>query len=138
MNSIVHLTERVLADTLSTLATVWPFLIVSIVAAAIVSVYVGTDRVSRWLGGRTLLATGGAVIFATLTPFCACGTTAVLLGMLATSTPWAPLVAFIVASPLTSPSELIFSAGLFGWPCAATVFVGTIALGLGAGGVAGR
>jgi uncharacterized membrane protein YraQ (UPF0718 family) len=35
--------------------------------------------------------------------------------MLAAEAPWAPIVAFMVASPLTSPSELLLSAGLFGW-----------------------
>jgi uncharacterized membrane protein YraQ (UPF0718 family) len=43
----------------------------------------------------------------------------------------------MVSSPLTSPSELIFSAGLFGWPFAMVFFVGTIVLGLAAGAVAG-
>jgi len=56
--------------------------------------------------------------------------------MLATQAPWAPLVAFMVSSPLTSPSELLLSAGLFGWPFALTFFVGTIGLGLAAGAVA--
>lgn len=127
---------RVLADVLSTSARVWPFLAISVVAAAAVSVYVGTERVSRMLQRRALVATVGAVLLATLTPFCSCGTTAVLVGMLATAAPWAPIVAFMVASPLTSPSELVFSAGLFGWPFALVFFVGTIGLGLAAGAVA--
>ncbi len=128
---------RVLADVGGTLGRVWPFLVVSIVAAAAVSVYVGTDRASRLLSRRVVVATVGAVLFATLTPFCSCGTTAVLVGMLAVAAPWAPLVAFMVASPLTSPSELIFSAGLFGWPFALLFFVGTIGLGLASGAIAG-
>jgi uncharacterized membrane protein YraQ (UPF0718 family) len=49
--------------------------------------------------------------------------------------PWAPIVAFMVASPLTSPEELLLSAGLFGWPFALIFFAGTIALGLAAGAV---
>lgn len=137
MDSIGDLLELVLTDVLATLARVWPFLLVSVLAAAVVTVYVGTDHASRWLRRRSLVATGGAVVLATLTPFCSCGTIAILLGMLATSAPWAPLVAFIVASPLTSPSELIFSAGLFGWSFALVFFIGTIGLGLAAGGVAG-
>jgi uncharacterized membrane protein YraQ (UPF0718 family) len=48
--------------------------------------------------------------------------------------PWAPIVAFMVASPLTSPEELLLSAGLFGWPFALTFLTGTIALGSAAGG----
>lgn len=127
---------RVLADVVGTLGRVWPFLLISVLAAAVVSVYVGTDRVSALLRRRSLVATGGAVLLATLTPFCSCGTTAVLLGMMATAAPWAPLVAFMVASPLTSPSELVLSAGLFGWPFALIFFLGTIGIGLAAGGIA--
>lgn len=137
MEAVIDLLSRVRGDVLGTLARVWPFLAISVLAAAAVSVYVGTERVSRLMNRRSAVATGGAVLLATLTPFCSCGTTAVLLGMLATSAPWAPLVAFMVASPLTSPSELVFSAGLFGWSFALIFFVGTIVLGLAAGAVAG-
>lgn len=136
-HSLVDILGRVLTDVIGTLARVWPFLAISVLAAAIVTVYVGTDRVSGMLQKRPLIATGGAVLLATLTPFCSCGTTAVLVGMLATAAPWAPLVAFMVASPLTSPSELVFSAGLFGWSFALLFFVGTIGLGLAAGVIAG-
>lgn len=128
---------RVLGDVVGTFVRVWPFLLISVLAAAFVTVYVGTDRVSALLRKRRLVATGGAVLLATLTPFCSCGTTAVMVGMLATAAPWAPLVAFMVASPLTSPSELLLSAGLFGWSFALLFFIGTIGLGLAAGGVAG-
>lgn len=134
---MVELLVRIFEDVLATLVRVWPFLLISVLAAASIAVYAGADRASRWIGRRALLATVGAVALAALTPFCSCGTTAVLLGMLATSAPWAPLVAFMVASPLTSPSELIFSAGLFGWGFALVFFVGTIVLGLAAGAAAG-
>lgn len=128
----------VAADVARTVATTWPFLVLSIVAAAAVSTYVGTDRLEALLRRRVWLGTVAAVALATLTPFCSCGTTAILLGGLASSAPWAPLVAFMVASPLTSPAELLLSAGLFGWPFALTFFVGTIAIGLAAGGVTAR
>jgi uncharacterized membrane protein YraQ (UPF0718 family) len=128
----------VAADVARTVATTWPFLVLSIVAAAAVSTYVGTDRLEALLRRRVWLSTVAAVALATLTPFCSCGTTAILLGGLASSAPWAPLVAFMVASPLTSPAELLLSAGLFGWPFALTFFVGTIGIGLAAGGVTAR
>jgi uncharacterized protein len=133
---VIPLLVRVFDDVLATTGRVWPFLLISLLAAAVVNVYVGSERVSTLLRRRASVATGGAVLFAALTPFCSCGTTAVLLGMLATSAPWAPLVAFMVASPLTSPSELVFSAGLFGWSFAILFFAGTIVLGFGAGAVA--
>ena len=136
MNYAFDLLGRVAGDVGRTFANVWPFLVISIVAAAAVTVYVGTERAAGLMRRRASVAVGGAVLLATLTPFCSCGTTAVLLGGLATASPWAPLVAFLVASPLTSPSELVFSAGLFGWAFALVFFVGTIILGLASGAVA--
>lgn len=50
------------------------------------------------------------------------------LGMMAGRMPWAPIGAFMVASPLTSPQELVYSAGLFGWTFALTFFGASIAL----------
>lgn len=129
------LLARVAADVWHTIVATWPFLLLSVVAAAALDVYVGTDRLAGWLKRRTPVAVLGAVGLATATPFCSCGTTAVTLGMIATSAPWAPIVAFMVASPLTSPSELVLSGALLGWPFAWVFFGGTIALGLVAGGV---
>jgi uncharacterized membrane protein YraQ (UPF0718 family) len=136
MDYTLDLLARVAGDVGRTFTSVWPFLVISIVAAAAVTVYVGTERAAGLMRRRTSVAVGGAVLLATLTPFCSCGTTAVLLGGLATASPWAPLVAFMVASPLTSPSELVFSAGLFGWSFALVFFAGTIVLGFASGAVA--
>lgn len=133
----MDLLERVLVDVWSTLAATWPFLVLSVVAAAALNTYVGAERLGGWLRRRSWVAVLGAVGLATATPFCSCGTTAVTLGMIASSTPWAPIVAFMVASPLTSPSELVLSAGLLGWPFALLFFGGTIVLGLAAGAIAG-
>ncbi|MGZ4434488.1 MAG: permease [Trebonia sp.] len=132
---VLHLLVRVAVDVWSTVAADWPYLLVSIVAAAAVPVYLGTDRLGAWMSRRRWVAISAAVLLATLTPFCSCGTTAIVLGMLATRTPWAPIVAFMVASPLTSPEELFLSAGLFGWPFALIFFAGAAALGFAAGAV---
>jgi uncharacterized protein len=126
---------RVLSDVLGTFARNWPYLLLSILIAAALSVYVGTERMGNWLRRRTSLAVLGAVGLATLTPFCSCGTMAIVLGLLASTAPWAPIVAFMVSSPLTSPAQLVLSGGLFGWPFALTYFLGAAALGLAAGGV---
>lgn len=137
MDLVFDLAGRVAVDVGHTFANVWPFLAISIVAAAAITVYAGTERVAGLMRRRTGVAVLGAVLLATLTPFCSCGTTAVMLGGLATASPWAPLVAFMVASPLTSPSELVFSAGLFGWSLALVFFIGTIVLGIASGIIAG-
>ena len=134
MSVVGDLLGRVAVDVGQTFVNTWPFMLLSVAAAAALTVYVGNERLARWLGSRA--AVGSSVGLAVATPFCSCGTTAVTLGMIATRAPWAPIIAFMVASPLTSPSELFLSAGLLGWPFALLFFGGTIALGLGAGVVA--
>ena len=136
MSQLAGLLVQVSADVVATLRLTWPFLLISIMAAAGLTTYVGTDRLEGWLRRRLWIGIAGAVALASLTPFCSCGTTAVLIAGMASSTPWAPLVAFMVSSPLTSPAELLLSVGLMGWPFALTFFIGTITIGLAAGGLA--
>ena len=98
-----------------TFRAIWPYLLASVFISAAMRRYVSAEHVNRWLQKyhRTsiIAATGVAVS----TPLCSCGGgIAVALSMMAVSIPWGPLVAFITASPLTSPDELFYSAGLFG------------------------
>ncbi|UCG40727.1 MAG: permease [Acidimicrobiia bacterium] len=132
---IPEILATVLDDVVSTVINVWPYLAISIVGAAALTTYSSPDRLVDFMRRRAVVAVGAAVGLAAFTPFCSCGTTAVVLGGLATATPWAPLIAFMVASPLTSPSELFLSAGLFGWKFALLFFMGTIVIGIGAGAV---
>jgi uncharacterized membrane protein YraQ (UPF0718 family) len=138
MSAIQALLAQVAEDVLRTAQVNWPFLLLSVVLASAVQVYLGTDRLASWLRARTGLAVVGAVALAVITPFCSCGTTAVVLGALASSVPWAPVVAFMVASPLTSPAEYALSWGLFGAGFATTFFLAAPAIGLAAGWVAHR
>jgi uncharacterized protein len=126
---------RAVGEVWHTFLGVWPFLAISVIVAAALTTYVGTDRIAAALRANTAVAVTGAVTLAAFTPFCSCGTTAIVLGALAARVPWAPLVAFMVASPLTSPQEYVLSAGLFGLPFATTFFAFAIGLGLAAGAV---
>ena len=114
MTGLVDLLGVVAADVGRTVAHNWPYLTLAVVVASVVQVYVGTEHLARWLRRRTVVAILAAVAVASLTPFCSCGTTAVVLGALASAVPWAPVVAFMVSSPLTSPEEYVLSTGLFG------------------------
>ena len=133
---VVALLQYTFGKVLETLSHNWYLLLISIVISAVLKLYVDQDAIARFLRRNTknsvLISTGVAVA----TPFCSCGTTAVILGMMASTIPWAPIVAFMVASPLTSPQELFYSAGLFGWPFAIAFFVASILLGLVAGAIA--
>src|SRR5512133_2743537 len=136
MTFIIGLLLKTLGQVWNTFAADWPFLLVSAVVAGGLKVFMDRERVAGFLqhhrNAGVLIATGAAVT----TPLCSCGTTAVILGMMAGSMPWAPIVAFMVSSPLTSPEELIFSAGLFGWTFGLAFFISSILLGLIGGGAA--
>src|SRR5215216_1202520 len=133
MISLLHYT---VGKVVETFFDNWYLLLISIAVSAALKLYVDQDAIARFLRRNTknsvLMSTGVAVA----TPFCSCGTTAVMLGMMTSTIPWAPIVAFMVASPLTSPEELFYSAGLFGWPFAIAFFVSSILLGLLGGAIA--
>ncbi len=133
----LELPIRVAGQVAGSLASNWPFLVASIVLATLMTRSLDRERVGAFLRrhrrGGVVVATAAAVT----TPLCSCGTTAVVLGMMAGSLPWAPIIAFLVASPLTSPGELVYAAGLFGWRFAGAFFVASIVLGL-LGGLLGH
>jgi uncharacterized membrane protein YraQ (UPF0718 family) len=136
MEFILSLVTRSIEQVGLALLHNWPYLLVSVVVAALLKLYVNAEKISaflnRYRGAGVVAATAAAVG----TPLCSCGTTAVVLGMMASTMPWAPIVAFMVASPLTSPEGLVYSAGLFGWPFALAFYLASILLGLAGGWVA--
>ena len=132
----LSLLQYAFGKVIETFSNNWFLLLISIVISATLKTYIDDNAISRFLRRNTknsvLLSTGVAVT----TPLCSCGTTAIMLGMMASTIPWAPIVAFLVASPLTSPQELFYSAGLFGWKFAIAFFLASILLGLLGGAVA--
>ncbi|HET9909152.1 MAG TPA: permease [Anaerolineales bacterium] len=133
---IITLLQYATNKLFETFANNWVLLLLSILISAAIKVYLDEDAIARFLRRNTknsvIMSTGVAVA----TPLCSCGTTAIVLGMMASTIPWAPIVAFLVASPLTSPQELFYSAGLFGWPFAIAFFFASILLGLTGGAIA--
>lgn len=136
MDAITTLLFQSLEKVWITFTHNWPFLLASVVISVALRLYIKPEKASALLTRYRRVGVVGATAVAVTTPFCSCGTTAVILGMIASTIPWAPIVAFMVASPLTSPEQLVYSAGLFGWPFAIAFFVSSILLGLLGGLVA--
>ena len=130
MNMLIELIIQSMGKVWITFTHNWPFLLASIIISVGLKLYIQPDKVSAFIARYRRVGIIGATAAAVTTPFCSCGTTAVILGMIASTIPWAPIVAFMVASPLTSPEELVYSAGLFGWPFAIAFFISSILLGL--------
>lgn len=134
---IIEILQYALGKATQTFFGLWPLLLLSIAISVALKLYVDKDSMANFLRRNQRNSVVMSTALAVGTPFCSCGTTAVVLGMIASTVPWAPIVAFIVASPLTSPQEMIYSAGLFGWPFAIAFMASSIVLGLAGGAIAG-
>lgn len=110
----------------------WWILTLGIVTAVVIRVYFG-DKLVRRMQKRSGASIAGAVGIGAFTPFCACGTMAVLLAMFVSALPWGTVMAFLLTSPLTSPTQIIFQAGFLGPRLAAAGLVSAIVLGIGGG-----
>lgn len=115
------------------LAADWPLLLIGTLIAVMIKVYVNNQVFQDYIKGNSKLSIAGSISFGAFTPLCACGTTAVILSMILTTMPWGPLMAFLVSSPLTSPSEFVFQSAFFGNEFALAVLIASIVLGMGAG-----
>lgn len=133
---LLETSQFALGKVITTLAELWPLLLLSVLVSALLKLYMDQDRVARFLRRNERNGVVMSTALAVGTPFCSCGTTAIVLGMMASTVPWAPIVAFLVASPLTSPQEMIYSAGLFGWPFAIAFMAASLLLGLAGGAIA--
>lgn len=114
----------------------WHILLIGIILAVSISVYVDSDKLKEMLMRKSGVSIPGAVLFGALTPLCACGTMAVLLSMFVSAMPWGPVMAFLISSPLTSPSEYMFETAFFGSKFATAIVITSILLGVIAGFVA--
>ncbi len=107
MDAIYNVFVKTLLQVALTFSHNWPFLVASVLISVALKLYVDPQKVSAFLIRHRRAGVAGATLAAVGTPLCSCGTTAIILGMMASLMPWAPIVAFMVASPLTSPEELI-------------------------------
>ena len=110
----------------------WWILALGITTAVVIKVYF-TDRMSKIANHKSNSSIIGAVGVGAFTPLCACGTMAVLLSMFVSSLPWGTVMAFLLTSPLTSPTQFIFQAGILGSRFAVAGLISAVALGLFAG-----
>ena len=133
---MLDLLTKTLTQVAITLAHTWPYLVFGVVVAAVLKVHVRPAQLRAWFARYQRASVIGAIGLGVATPLCSCGTMALMLAMLATTMPWAPIVAFMVASPLTSPGQLLYTAGLFGWTFAGFHFAVAIVLGFAGAGAA--
>lgn len=116
-----------------TLVHNWLSLSLGIFLAAAVRVYLDPERMRAWLMDKANISIPATVAFGALTPFCACGTMAVVVSMMAAALPWGAVMAFLTSSPLMSPEDFVIVSGILGRNFALALLAASVLIGLGAG-----
>jgi uncharacterized membrane protein YraQ (UPF0718 family) len=111
----------------------WKILLFAILIAVGMKTYVNSDKLSQLLFRKKKISIIASVLFGAFTPLCACGTTAVIIGMLTTALPWGPVMAFLTSSPLMSPDGFVLISGVIGLKFAIALTISSIVIGLSAG-----
>lgn len=133
MNLILQFVKDTFVYVAGTLIHNAPILILGVLVAATISVYVDAQKFREMIMKKSIVSIPATVAFGTFTPFCACGTMAVVVAMLTTALPWGPIMAFLTSSPLMGPDEFIFISGIISVKFAVALTVASIIIGLGSG-----
>jgi uncharacterized membrane protein YraQ (UPF0718 family) len=111
----------------------WKILAIAAVIAVALKTYVNSEKLTGLLMKKRKVSILASVLFGAFTPFCACGTSAVVLGMLSTTLPWGPIMAFLTSSPLMSPDGFVLISGVISVSFAIALTVASLAIGLASG-----
>ncbi len=130
---LADLISKTVLYVLQSLAHNWAVLTFSIITAVALSTYVDTGKMQKFLVGRSKVSIFASVAVGAFTPFCACGTMAVIVGMMTTTLPWGPIMAFLTSSPLMSPDGFVMIAGVLGLRFAIALTIASLFIGLASG-----
>jgi len=90
---------------------------------ALVLTYIPEEKIKGWLSKKGILGNFLGATIGALTPFCACSTIPMTLGMLNAGAPFGPIMSFVIASPLLNPIIISMIAGLMGAKASLLYFV---------------
>lgn len=116
--------------TIRNLASILPYLAVSIGLAAYAAASGADNLIARAFEGRTATMVVMAALIGALSPFCSCGVIPLIAAMLAMGVPLAPVMAFWLASPIMDPSMFVLTAGTLGLEFAVAKTAAAIGAGL--------
>ncbi len=103
-----------LVFTLQALVFIAPFLLVSVLIAAVVKASGLDKQIAVVFSGRQATVIFAAALFGALSPFCSCGVVPIIAALLASGVPLAPVMAFWIASPLMDPEIFVLMAPVMG------------------------
>jgi uncharacterized protein len=96
--------------------------------------YIPKEKLSSWFSRRGIMGNVLGATVGSLTPFCACSTIPMTLGLLNAGSPFGPVMSFVIASPLLNPIIISIIMALMGFKAAimyfAITFIASIVFGV--------
>ncbi|MSR81439.1 MAG: hypothetical protein EXS58_00720 [Candidatus Latescibacteria bacterium] len=124
-------TGRILFVCWDLVGQMWYFVMIGAVLSTLAWRFLPRGQVGRALSRRGSILV--AAILALVSPLCTFAAIPVVGSLLAAGAPAAPLVAFLVASPLMNPTLFLYTAGVLGWEMALARVLTALSLGIAAG-----
>lgn len=90
---------------------------------ALVLMYIPQEKIKNWMSGKGIGGNFIGAFIGALTPFCACSTIPVTLGLLEAGVPFGSVMSFVISSPLLNPIILTMLVALMGWRAMTAYFV---------------
>ena len=109
------------------------YLLLGLVLTAALHSLVPSDKLHQMMTRNGAWPIVIAAVAAVTTPLCSCGTVSLMIPLLAAGIPWGPIFAWLIASPIISPTGFILVGGTLGWDLAVAKIVVGLALGIGGG-----
>lgn len=130
MNNLINTIQYFLIITAELTAL---FLGISTIVALVLQ-YIPQDKLRQWLSRRGIWGNILGAVVGALTPFCACSTIPMTLGMLNAGAPFGPIMSFVIASPLLNPIIVTMILTLMGLKASVlyflVTFLGSVIFGL--------
>jgi uncharacterized membrane protein YraQ (UPF0718 family) len=124
-------TGRILAVGWDLLGQMWYFVLIGALLSTLAWRFLPRGEVGRVLSRRGSILV--AAFLALVSPLCTFAAIPVVGSLLAAGAPTAPLLAFLVASPLMNPSLFVYTAGALGWEMALARVLTAFSIGMAAG-----
>ncbi|WP_010251827.1 permease [Acetivibrio cellulolyticus] len=87
-------------------------------AVQLVLMYIPQDKLKNWMAGKGILGNIMGVLFGAVTPFCACSTVPITLGLIEAGVPFGTVISFVISSPLMDPLVFLMLGAFLGWKAA--------------------
>lgn len=107
-------TYHIAIDSWNLFKELWLFLVIGIVLTAIFQAFIDKKKLSDWVETHSHISILGAAAFGVVSPLGTYVCIPMAGSLFAAGTPLAPLMAFLIASPILNPTMFLLTVGAFG------------------------